>query len=125
MSSLRGLYYPFGIIQGESFDFSFEFVIDGIEQYFDEYTFVGQVKAADNIMVVANMAFTESEESSSIVDVTIPAANSQTVTPEEYMYEIRCTNKTTNKVKTLLYGTFTVAKTHIQTTGFGAFGGTA
>lgn len=118
MSSLKGLYYPFGIIQGESFDFSFEFMIDGVGQYFDEYTFVGQVKAPDNIMVVANMAFTESADSSSLINVAIAPATTATVTPEEYVYEIRCTHTETGKVTTLLYGTFTVAKTHI-TVGFG------
>lgn len=123
MSSLKGLYYPFGIIQGESFDFSFEFIVDGVEQYFDDYTFVGQVKAADNIMVVASMTFTESAESRSKVDVSIPPASTATVTPEEYLYEIRCTHTETGKVKTLLNGTFTVAPTHIQANGYGVFGG--
>lgn len=123
MSSLRGLYYPFGIIQGETFEFSFEFVDDGIEQYFDEYTFVGQVKAPDNIMIVANMDFTESAESSSIIDVTIPATTTTSITPESYVYEIRCTNIETGKVKTLLYGSFDVSQTHIQAAGFGMFGG--
>lgn len=117
MSNLNGLYYPFGIVQGESFEFSFEFSIYGVEQYFDEYDFVGQVKDRDNEMIsVTNMIFTESEISSDVIDVSIPSTDTTLIQTENNIYEIRCTHKTTNITSTLFYGTMTVKPSLISST---------
>lgn len=120
MSNIRGLYYPFSIIQGETFKFSFDFYVDGLEQYFDEYTFVGQVRDSEtSLIVAANMTFVESEEAANIIDVSIPAT--QAFVNQSHVYEIRATNIETSEVKTLFYGTFEVKKSLI-TTAF-KFGG--
>lgn len=121
MANLNGLYYPFGIIQGETFEFSFEFYIDGLEQYFDEFDFVGQVKDKTNNMVsVANLTFTESEEASNIIDVSIPADDTSDIQTVDHLYEIRCTNKETGVVTVLFYGPFTIKQSLITQGAFGA-----
>lgn len=117
MANNKGLFYPFAIIQGETFSFSFEFNISGMEQYFDEYTFVGHVRDKDNALItIANMIFVESEEAANIIDVSIPATQTQTITEGTYNYEIKCTNIETNEVKTLFYGSFSAKNTMILNT---------
>lgn len=117
MSSIQGLYFPFAIIQGETFGFSFDFSIDSEEQYFDEYDFVGHIRDSDNaLIVIANMTFSENLDSSSVIDVSIPATTTQPIVAATYIYEIKATNKETNEVKTLFYGPFTIKKTMILTT---------
>lgn len=113
-ATLQGLYYPFGIVQGETFEFSFEFSIDGVEQYFDEYTFVGQVKSSDNELVtVADFSFSENEESADVIDVEIPASETEKIQTSSHIYEIKCTHTDTGKVTTLFYGTMEVKRTQI------------
>lgn len=114
MSSLQGLYYPFGIVRGETFAFSFEFCIDGVVQFFDEYEFEGQLKDATNsVIATANLTFAENETSSDLIDVSISAEDTNKINAEEHLYEIRCKNIETGVVRTLFYGTFSIKQSLI------------
>lgn len=109
MAISQGLYYPFKIIKGETFGFSFELIVKGEQKFFDEYDFVGQVRNTESIQIlIANMTFTESEESSSIIDVEIPSTDTAMLNVGEYSYEINATDKETGVVRVIFRGTFGV-----------------
>lgn len=103
---------PISVVFGNDMSFSFEFTIEKVQQYFDDYTFLGNVMDTSTGGVLAQFAFAENVLDPNLIDVTLTSTETR-LAPKEYQYEVKAVNNTTAAVSSLLRGNFNVLQTFV------------
>lgn len=103
---------PISIVYGNTMSFSFEFTLDGAQQLYSDYTFLGNVKDVQTNALLATFVFAQNIQDPNLIDVTLDS-NDTRIDAKEYRYEIKAVHNTTAVVTTIMRGNFIIEPTYV------------
>lgn len=107
----KRLYLNLEYIQGEEVYLEFDIVEDCEAVLLSDYTFSGDVIEEFNDTPVASFTFVESKDTPLNQVATISGADTLTLVPKRYEYEIRMEHAEHGRPEVILYGTLDIKPT--------------